>query len=888
MKVGEIEKDSRSTPQFQCALPGFVLRIFLVALLLHPCVAATCFGEEPDQRASSSAGVNPNADAASPPFVAAFERFSRHNDLDKQASGELLISQLGCSACHKTSDAFLNAGKAPDLADVGHRLNRQWITEYLSNPHQVMPGTRMPDPLWMLDASMRADEVQAISVFLASKQKPVQLPRANGASPVLFEFWDKGVPEEGRQLYHSVGCVACHEPDPDFELDAPPTSALEQLLEQLEPEEIEELGLSQQLRPVPSVPAFKPGVNNRLGAKYTRQSLTLFLLNPHAVRPGGQMPSLRLSPSEAADLAAYLTLDQDAMSSLPDMTERDRDQSRELIKRGEIAFGKYGCVNCHTLQVSTGGTEAKPLMELNLNQDFSCISQPAGSMPDYRLDAEQISAVVSALEALKSAEKSEISETNQSEGDIVQDEMLRLNCIACHQRIFDGESVAWGGIGINRKPFFQTKAKVDIGDEGRFPPALTGVGAKLTSSSLKEIFSAKKAAHRPFMTIRMPAYHDDLVAELNRSLPIADKKDSRNETAVFEAAKEITKAELHRVGRELINTGCVECHVFREEQLPGAVGVDLHAIDKRLQPAWFRSFIENPGALKNRTRMPTFFPEGKSNRPDLLGGNVDHQIAAIWHYLKSSDPLPEKIVEAMSRDFELSPRVRPEVVRTFMKHAGTHAIAVGFPQQIHYAFDSETLRLSSLWRGRFLDARGTWFERFVPLTAPLGESRLELPAHPVFASGDGQAYPQSSLKFQGYRLDDAGVPTLLYQVAGWQIEDCIEPYREDGQATWSLHRRWKVVPGTDLEMEERADLRGSSNHHSPLQLILHEGTALETLASGAMRTPSGLVIRIHSQVNGNPLESKSITVSDKEDHERWMIEISADSEQTVEVSYQWD
>jgi len=55
-----------------------------------------------------------------------------------------------------------------------------------------------------------------------------------------------------------------------------------------------------------------------------------------------------------------------------------------------------------------------------------------------------------------------------------------------------------------------------------------------------------------------------------------------------------------------------------------------------------------------------------------------------------------------------------------------------------------------------------------------------------------------------------------------------------------------------------------------------------------MRTPSGLVIRIHSQVNGNPLESKSITVSDKEDHERWMIEISADSEQTVEVSYQWE
>ena len=142
--------------------------------------------------------------------------------------------------------------------------------------------------------------------------------------------------------------------------------------------------------------------------------------------------------------------------------------NQELIKRGEIAFGKYGCVNCHTLQVSTGGTEAKPLMELNLNQDFSCISQPSGSMPDYRLDAEQISAVVSALEALKSAEKSEISETNQSEGDIVQDEMLRLNCIACHQRIFDGESVAWGGLGLIENLSFRQKLRWILVTRGDF------------------------------------------------------------------------------------------------------------------------------------------------------------------------------------------------------------------------------------------------------------------------------------------------------------------------------------------------------------------------------------------------------------------------------------
>ena len=41
-------------------------------------------------------------------------------------------------------------------------------------------------------------------------------------------------------------------------------------------------------------------------------------------------------------------------------------------------------------------------------------------------------------------------------------------------------------------------------------------------------------------------------------------------------------------------------------------------------------------------------------------------------------------------------------------------------------------------------------------------------------------------------------------------------------------------------------------------------------------------------LKSKPLESKSITVSDQGEQKRWMIEISADLEQTVEVSYQWE
>jgi len=74
--------------------------------------------------------------------------------------------------------------------------------------------------------------------------------------------------------------------------------------------------------------------------------------------------------------------------------------------------------------------------------------------------------------------------------------------------------------------------------------------------------------------------------------------------------------------------------------------------------------------------MPSFFPDGKSQRPDLLDGDVDRQIASMWAYLNSKEAfeLPEKIKEARARNYELQPTDKPIVLRSFMKNAGTHAI----------------------------------------------------------------------------------------------------------------------------------------------------------------------------------------------------------------------
>ena len=101
---------------------------------------------------------------------------------------------------------------------------------------------------------------------------------------------------------------------------------------------------------------------------------------------------------------------------------------------------------------------------------------------------------------------------------------------------------------------------------------------------------------------------------------------------------------MFRAGHELSGTGCVECHLYRGESLPGVVGLDLAGITSRVRPEWFHDFVLDPGALKSRTRMPTFFPDGKSNRPDLLEGDVEKQIASLWFYLKdlTNQPLPGK------------------------------------------------------------------------------------------------------------------------------------------------------------------------------------------------------------------------------------------------------
>ena len=75
--------------------------------------------------------------------------------------------------------------------------------------------------------------------------------------------------------------------------------------------------------------------------------------------------------------------------------------------------------------------------------------------------------------------------------------------------------------------------------------------------------------------------------------------------------------------------------------------------------------------------------------------------------------------------------------------------------------------------------RGWWFVRSAPFEKPLGDAVVKWPATPG---------PPGSRRFDGYRLDAAGVPTFLFSLDGVPVEERFEAI-ENG-----LHRsiRWDV------------------------------------------------------------------------------------------------
>ncbi len=804
---------------------------------------------------------------AAAPIVAAYERFGERaavaGRLDTHDAGRILIGELGCTACHTSGDVALTPKAGPDLAGVGTRVKAGWLRHFLLAPAAAAPGTTMPHVLAALPAAERVAAIDAIAAYLATRTALVPLPKPNGLNPMPPAFWDRGDPASGAVLYHRVGCVACHPPEEGRAVaDADPAAMLDQ-------EELAEAGISLPERAFPSLPLA------HVGAKYSQRALTEFLMVPLHARPSGRMPAIPLKAAEAADIAAFLLQQTPPADAAGAPTPLDQP----LVQRGRDACVSLRCVACHTgLDVQSDAPATPPphaLADVDPHAGGSCIAPldtHRSGRPWYPLTDAQRTAITLALDSLRDEGTTE-HQSGEGSGlprlSHLELTLLRLNCVACHER--DDR----GGVGTDRRGFFETVDHVDLGDEGRLPPRLTGVGARLQKDWLAKAV-AGAVTLRPFMRARMPIYPKDVVAALPEDFKQADQLTGAAATNLSPAFPPPgDHASFVPAGAVLLDAGCIQCHPLGDKSLPGTVGVNLAGVTKRVEPEWFRRLLLDPMAVRPGTKMPAFF--GATLNQTILGGNAERQIAALWAYLDrpALEPLPTKLAAATG-DFELVPEKRPLLLRTFMERAGTHAIAIGFPAGVHLAFDADACRLAEAWHGRFLDARGTWvLAKSAPPADPLGTDRIvidTMPAVTVLHATDDTP-SASHMRFLGYVLDRAGVPTFRYRID---------------------------TPDGAAEITDRFEPEGAGGGGLVRRLTVRRPTAVETLPSGLVfRVLTGTAINVTVDDDGGVTAATpdaaltatldtgagGHTVSVDSRH-AWVVPLEAD-DTTLEVRYRW-
>lgn len=531
---------------------------------------------------------------------------------------------------------------------------------------------------------------------------------------------------DGKKLFHEVGCVTCHSPQDDN----------------------------------PAVKNLTGHVNlAHVSKKYHPAGLADFLHEPLKVRPDGRMPDMRLSRSEAELLAAFMIGSETS-------TPKAETHTPAMIAAGKKAFTEMSCNACHNVDSSPKPSLLPAKAKLDLNA--GCLSEKPDKAPNYQLSDAQKKAIRTAL--TENPEKSTPAES-------IHMRLTQLNCISCHQRD------DYGGVRPELDSYFHSTEEA-LGNESRIPPPLTLVGAKLRPEWLNKVLYEGQTV-RPYMTTRMPQYGNHALDGLQQFLAETDKLEPFDYPEIKKESAPMMRDEGHMLLGDQ-GLSCISCHNYNGIESPSMKGLDLMTSYQRLQPAWFDQFMKNPAKFRPGIIMPSFWPDGKAVQTEILDGNTDLQLQALWHQFSlgrsARDPSglraadPELIVTDQTRTY----RGRSTV-------AGYRGIAVGFPGGMNYAFNAHNGALSAFWTGKYVTVgwRGQGSGNFTPAApviqlaedvAFLTELPETWPLKPVRTKeapvNPDPTYPsQHGYAFKGYSIGEKGVPTFRYLCGEVAIED---------------------------------------------------------------------------------------------------------------------
>ncbi len=582
--------------------------------------------------------------------------------------------------------------------------------------------------------------------------------------------------------------------------------------------------------------------------KYGMDSLTAFLFQPLHTRSSGRMPDMNLTRYEARSVAAYLIGKEGRGGSMlkPEAVK---------VAAGKQYFDQFNCASCHKLP----GIKAKPSLALGkLRVGKGCLSVQPKGIPHFFLSTGQREAIGKALKGIGKP---------LSKQARIQQTMLAFNCIACHTR--DGA----GGVSDAMFKHFGTDEE-GLGNPARIPPTLDGVGVKLKPEWLRKVlFDAETV--RPYMHARMPQFGEANLQYLPKLLEKVD----RLQKVEFPELKRDERRKYRESGHLLVGDkglNCVACHNFNSNPSPGLKGLDLLTSFERLQPSWFAHFMRNPQKFRPGIVMPNYWPGGEAVRKDVLTGNPNEQLLALWHYFSlgrsARDPSG---IRAEGTNLKVTNRTR--VYRGRSRVAGYRGIAVGFPGGMNYAFNAQNGTLSALWSGEFVSVYwgGQGAGNFNPRGRPielvqdvafyrLAKNEASWPLQPVMDKENpvnpDPLYPRNrGYQFMGYQLDGEGVPTFMYRTGEVAVEDTV--YGVVSNRVNQLERRLRFDASKSETLYFRA-LTGQVRSLSPAQfatdavkaqvpkntaLLRGEGDAQELLLK--LKLPKGKSeIKIHYEL----------------------------------------
>ena len=698
--------------------------------------------------------------------------------ISERLRGLVLLNEFNCAACHDYSspDTSLPPATAPNLEWLSGRVDPQHVAKFIADPHATKPGTPMPNVITTLSGDERDSVARALAQYIVS------LSDRGFSTSALSE----DAAARGQELFHTIGCVACHSPRDESGREVLPED-------------------SQSLGPVES--------------KYGLESLVAFLENPHAARPAGRMPNMQLTHWEAVDVANYL------LSGRPqtDVASRAFERDADLAARGQRHFHELGCVKCHAVDDRKTDAERIPLTAENLER--GCLSDRVGTWPQFAMTSSDKQAIQAALRE----EWSDLGDEDQ-----IAMTMTALRCVNCHRR---GEL---GGISEDRDLHFHT-TNPNLGPQGRIPPTLTGVGAKLKPTWMRQVLVSGRNI-RPYVKTRMPQYGVDNVAHL---VDLFQRTDRQPELQDVEFSDQ---KEMRTAGHELAGTrglNCIVCHTFQLKQAATMPAVDLTDMAERLHKDWFHRYMRNPQRLSLNTVMPTFWPGGRAIRQNVLDGDPVMQIEALWQYLL--DGRQARAPQGLIREpMELLATEEAVMLRRRYDGIGKRGIGVGYPSEVNLAFDAEQLRLAMIWRGKFADPGAVWRGQGSGMVRPIGRNVVRFMAGPDVDDAESPWTVDDSRpphhQFKGYSLDDKRRPKFEYQIGSVMIED----YTVD-----------IIDPHSDQPSLRRTLTLRSGERGSNLMFRAADGQEISALGDGEFLVDKKLRVRIAEPHGGAVVDGAS-------------------------------